>query len=165
MAVLDVVTGWKGYALVAVVAATLSGAGTWEVQSWRYEAQIAGMKAEQATAMRKAEARARDVETKNAELTAKIDRQYSDLAVAQVEANNLRVDLASGRSRLSVRTTTCRVSTDAGPARVGDAAARADIDPADAERIVGITSEGDDAIRQLTALQEWVKRLREGQKK
>lgn len=165
MAVLDVLAGWKGYALVAVVAAALSGAGAWEAQGWRYEARIANMKTEQATAMRKAEARARDVETKNAELTEKIDKQYSDLAVAQVEANNLRVDLAAGRSRLSVRTTACRVPKATGTASVGDGTARADIDPTDASNIVRITGECDAAIRQLTALQQWVKQIREGQKK
>jgi len=33
---------------------------------------------------------------------------------------------------------------------------RAQLDPAHAERIVRIANDGDDAIRQLTALQDWV---------
>lgn len=165
MALLDALAEWKGYALVAVVAATISGICTWEVQGWRYGARIADMVTQRALALRKAEARARDVEAKNAELTAKIDKQYSDLAVAQVEANNLRVDLATGHRRLSVRTTACGVPKAAGAASMGNAAARADIDPTDASNIVRITEECDAATRQLTALQQWVEQIRKGQTK
>lgn len=39
-----------------------------------------------------------------------------------------------------------------------DAEARAELDPASAQRIVAIPGDGDDAIRALTALQDWVGR-------
>jgi prophage endopeptidase len=51
------------------------------------------------------------------------------------------------------------VRTTAGAARVDDAEARADIDPAAAERIVATATDGDEAIVALTALQDYVTRL------
>jgi len=69
---------------------------------------------------------------------------------------SLRVDVAAGKRRLSVLATSCAAgsSTTAG---LGHAEARAELDPTAAERIVRIANDGDDAIRQLTALQDYVR--------
>lgn len=146
-----------GAAVVAVIAAGCFAAG-YHVRSLSAERDAAKIVASQNAAVADAQAQARAKEKENAELHAKVDSQYFDLANAQVESSNLRADLAAGRRRLSVRTTgTCTSGVPANPAAAGldDGAARADIDPADAVNIITITSEGDDAIRQLTALQQW----------
>jgi hypothetical protein len=40
--------GWKGYAVAAIAAGALAGAGAWTAQGWRYGAQIAGIERDQA---------------------------------------------------------------------------------------------------------------------
>lgn len=79
------------------------------------------------------------------------------MAAAKLEAANLRASIAAGNKRLSVRTVpgTCRVSTDTGTASMDHEASRADIDPGDAADIIAILARGDEAIRQLNALQDW----------
>ncbi|WP_447590135.1 lysis system i-spanin subunit Rz [Aquipseudomonas campi] len=72
---------------------------------------------------------------------------------------DLRADVATGKRRLSVLATSCSVRTATSTAGLADDQARADIDPAAAERIVRITNDGDDAIRQLSALQGYVGRI------
>ncbi len=85
-----------------------------------------------------------------------LDTQHTQERERANQTNaSLRADVAAGKRRLSVLATSC----SAGPATaagVGHAEARAELDPAAAERIVRIANDGDDAIRQLTALQEWV---------
>lgn len=65
---------------------------------------------------------------------------------------DLRAAVAAGQRRLSVLAK-CPGSATAG---VDHAEARAELDPAAAERIVRITNDGDDAIRALTALQDYI---------
>ncbi|MNE08973.1 Bacteriophage lysis protein [compost metagenome] len=89
-------------------------------------------------------------------LLADLDTQHTQERERANQTNaSLRADVAAGNRRLSVLATSC----SAGPATaagMGHAEARAELDPAAAERIVRIANDGDDAIRQLTALQEWV---------
>jgi prophage endopeptidase len=64
---------------------------------------------------------------------------------------SLRADVATGKRRLSVLAASCSVRALADPS-VDAAEARAELNPAAAERIVRIPNDGDDAIRQLNAL-------------
>ena len=73
----------------------------------------------------------------------------------QVNAG-LRADVAAGKRRLSVLATSCTATGSATAAGVGHAEARAELDPAAAERIVRIANDGDDAIRALTGLQDYI---------
>lgn len=89
-------------------------------------------------------------------LLAELDTQHTQERERANQTNaSLRADVAAGNRRLSILATSCSAgsSTTAG---LGHAEARAELDPAAAERIVAIANDGDDAIRQLTALQEWV---------
>ena len=93
-------------------------------------------------------------------LLATLDTEHTKaLTDAQATNNQLRAAVASGAHRLSVKATCPAVRTTAGAARVDDAEARADIDPAAAERVVAITNDGDDAIRALNGLQDYVNRV------
>lgn len=90
-------------------------------------------------------------------LLADLDTQHTQERERANQTNaSLRADVAAGQRRLSVLATSCGATGSATAAGVGHAEARAELDPAAAERIVAIANDGDDAIRQLTALQEWV---------
>lgn len=89
-------------------------------------------------------------------LLADLDTQHTQERERANQTNaSLRADVAAGQRRLSVLATSCSAGSGAA-AGVGHAEARAELDPAVAERIVRIANDGDDAIRQLTALQDWV---------
>lgn len=111
----------------------------------------------QAVATSNAQASARAKEQEYAKLNARVDGQYLELAAAQLEAADLRAAVAAGNKRLSVRTapSTSRVPGSPGAASVDHEATRADIDPGDAVDIIAILARGDEAIRQLNALQDW----------
>ena len=54
------ITGLYTYAATAIVAGALAFGGGWKVQAWRYDAQIAGMQAQHATALASANQKALD---------------------------------------------------------------------------------------------------------
>lgn len=90
-------------------------------------------------------------------LLADLDTQHTQERERANQTNaSLRADVAAGKRRLSVLSTSCSTAGSATAAGLGHAEARAELDPSAAERIVAITNDGDDAIRQLTALQGWV---------
>lgn len=90
-------------------------------------------------------------------LLADLDTQHTQERDSANQTNaSLRAAVAAGNKRLSVLTTSCSPAGSATSTGLGNAEARAELDPAAAERIVRIANDGDDAIRQLTALQEWV---------
>ncbi|MEZ2724128.1 lysis system i-spanin subunit Rz [Pseudomonas putida] len=90
-------------------------------------------------------------------LLADLDTQHTQERERANQTNaSLRADVAAGQRRLSVLTTSCSTAGSATATGLGHAEARAELDPAAAERIVRIANDGDDAIRQLTALQDWV---------
>ena len=93
-------------------------------------------------------------------LLAQLDTQHTqDLIDAQAVNKQLRADVASGARRLSVaaRCPVVRAATSA--AGLGYAEARAELDPATAGRILAISSDGDEAIRALSGLQDYVTRI------
>lgn len=69
---------------------------------------------------------------------------------------DLRAAVAAGQRRLSIKATCPAVRGSTSAASLGNAEARADIDPAAGERIIRIANDGDDAIRALTALQDYI---------
>ena len=90
-------------------------------------------------------------------LLADLDTQHTQERERAKQTNaSLRADVAAGQRRLSVLATSCSPAGSATATGLGHAEARAELDPAAAERIVRIANDGDDAIRQLTALQDWV---------
>ncbi|MBU0522707.1 MAG: lysis protein [Gammaproteobacteria bacterium] len=93
-------------------------------------------------------------------LLATLDTEHTKaLNDAQATNNQLRAAVASGAHRLSIKAACPAVRTATGAARVDDAETRADIDPAAAERVVAITNDGDEAIRALNGLQDYVNRV------
>ncbi|MEE4662729.1 lysis system i-spanin subunit Rz [Pseudomonas alliivorans] len=90
-------------------------------------------------------------------LLLELDTKHTqDLTNAQKTNARLRSAVATGERRLSVIATCPAVRTTASPTGMDDDQARADIDPASAERIVTIANDGDDAIRALNGLQDYI---------
>lgn len=90
-------------------------------------------------------------------LLADLDTQHTQERERANQTNaSLRADVAAGKRRLSVLATSCAAGSATAPG-LGHAEARAELDPAAAERIVAIANDGDDAIRQLNALQDYVR--------
>ncbi|WP_442108202.1 lysis system i-spanin subunit Rz [Pseudomonas sp. NUPR-001] len=96
-------------------------------------------------------------------LLADLDTQHTQERERANQTNaDLRASVAAGQRRLSVLATSCSPSGSATATSVGHAEARAELDPATAERIVRIANDGDDAIRALNALQDYVGRACSG---
>ncbi|EKT4541532.1 lysis protein [Pseudomonas putida] len=90
-------------------------------------------------------------------LLGELDNQHTQERERANQTNaDLRAAVAAGKRRLSVLAK-CPIGYSGATAGVDDAEARAELDPAAAERIVRIANDGDDAIRQLTALQDYVR--------
>ena len=90
-------------------------------------------------------------------LLADLDTQHTQERERANQTNaSLRADVAAGKRRLSVLATSCAAGSATAPG-LGHAEARAELYPAAAERIVAIANDGDDAIRQLNALQDYVR--------
>lgn len=90
-------------------------------------------------------------------LLLELDTKHTrELTNAQNTNAQLRAAVATGKRRLSVQATCPAVGATTSPTGMDDDQARAELDPAAAERIVAIASDGDDAIRALNGLQEYV---------
>lgn len=87
-------------------------------------------------------------------LAAKDKKHFEELSNARIENDKLRLDLAAGTKRVRVAVRQCEPS---GASGVDNAASTAELDGKTAADLAGIAADGDEAIRQLTALQEWAK--------
>ncbi|WP_282361422.1 lysis system i-spanin subunit Rz [Pseudomonas sp. PS01300] len=140
------------YLIAALVACGLLMYGGW--QKIQHQAGQLDRQAQDIdTLQRAAESRRNTIK-----LLADLDTQHTQERERANQTNaSLRADVAAGQRRLSVLATSCTATGSATAAGVGHAEARAELDPAAAERIVRIANDGDDAIRQLNALQDYVR--------
>ena len=93
-------------------------------------------------------------------LLAQLDTEHTKV-LTDVQAKN-KAQLArvgTGAQRLSVPTTCPAVRAAATATSLDDAEARAELDPATAERIVAIPADGDEAIIALTGLQDYINKF------
>lgn len=140
------------YLIAALVACGLLMYGGW--QKIQHQAGQLDQQAQDIdTLQRAAESRRNTIK-----LLADLDTQHTQERERANQTNaDLRSAVAAGKRRLSVLATSCTATGSATAAGVGHAEARAELDPAAAERIVRIANDGDDAIRQLNALQDYVR--------
>ena len=90
-------------------------------------------------------------------LLAQLDTEHTKaLTDAQAQNKALLARIGTGAQRLSVSARCPTVGPASAATGLDDAETRAELDPAAAQRIVAIPNDGDDAIRTLTALQDWV---------
>ncbi|WP_064116678.1 lysis system i-spanin subunit Rz [Pseudomonas fluorescens] len=165
------VVPWKALGVLVLV---LIGAGSaWHFQDWRYGNQLAQQDkqhAETLNQLTQAAATAQQAEQDKRlaieqRLAASEQTHFRRMTDAQLDQDRLRDRLATADVRLSVLLDAtdaakgCDVPATAGAGRVDHAAVRARLDPAHAQRIIGITGDGDQGLIALAACQAYVRAL------
>ena len=165
----------KLIALLVLVAGlmTVTAAGTWQVQDWRYGKRLAEQDrlhhSDLATISNVAAAKVRADQDKRLaleqRLSASDQTHHEALTNAQKDQARLRDRLATSDLRLSVLLDTtdsasgCSVPTGTEAVGMVHGGARARLDPAHAQRIVGITDAGDQGLIALAACQAYVRAI------
>ncbi|WP_085584377.1 MULTISPECIES: lysis system i-spanin subunit Rz [unclassified Pseudomonas] len=158
--------------LLAIVAGG-SAALAWQVQGWRYGerlAEQARLHSEVLNQLTLAASTAQQAEQDNRQaleqrLATSEQTHYRALSDAQRDQVRLRDRLATADLRLSVLLATADAGgTGAVPASTASGSvvhgpARAELDPAHAQRIVGITDDGDRGLIALAACQAYAKEI------
>ncbi len=91
-------------------------------------------------------------------LLSQLDTQHTQERERANQTNaGIRAAVAAGQRRLSVPAKCPVVRATSTTASLDHAEARVELDPAAAERIVRVANDGDDAIRALSALQDYVR--------
>ena len=157
---MSAITRYLALALVAILSAWLYG---WYQYRQGYAAHETFAKLQTFTQHEDARTTERERSAENSEMDKK---HYEELRDAQKTIDRLRADLAAGRRRLSVRAKPPVCPTpNAKTASLDHGAARAEIDSAVTQDLIGIVAEGDQAIRQLNALQDYVILMQQDGKK
>lgn len=166
---------WRLAALALLLGLALGGRGAWLWQANDYGKQLA-TKDNEHTAERQAAVVAvldqlQEQQDQRDALQQRLQTQsqahYLELKRAQDDRQSLRDRLATADLRLSVLIANpgaaqgggCGVPTTAGAGGVVYGPVRAELDPAHAQRIIGITGDGDDGLRALGACQGYVREL------
>jgi hypothetical protein len=144
----------------------------WQVQSWRYSAQLAEqslLHTETLNQLAMVGAAAQKAEqdkrlTLEQRLAASDQFHHENLTNAQKDQARLRDRLATANLRLSVvlaegSASGCSVPATSSAGGVVHAAVRARLDPAHAQRIIAITDDGDRGLIALAACQAYVREL------
>ncbi|AZE09566.1 lysis system i-spanin subunit Rz [Pseudomonas chlororaphis] len=166
---------YRAMAVVVLLAVVAGVAGTlaWQVQEWRFGRQLAEQARLHGEALNQlnlaAAARQRDEQDKRLaleqQLQASDQTHYRALSDAQRDQGRLRDRLATADLRLSVlldahdSAADCSVPATAATGGLVHGAPRARLDPAHAQRIVGITDAGDRGLIALQACQAYVRAL------
>jgi hypothetical protein len=150
----------------------LTAGGVWKVQDWRYGKQLAeqaGLHKDDLAAIgNTAAAQVRADQDKRLaleqRLSASEQTHYKELSDAQTNQAHLRDRLATSDLRLSVlldadSAGSCSVPTGTEASGVVHGRARARLDPAHAQRIIGITDAGDQGLTALRACQEYAREV------
>ncbi|WDG74393.1 lysis system i-spanin subunit Rz [Pseudomonas chlororaphis] len=160
-----------GLALVALLGGV--AVVVWTVQDWRYGRQLEQQARLQAESLNQvtlaAAARQREEQDKRLALEQRLQASdqthYRALSDAQRDQGRLRDRLATADLRLSVlldaadSSSGCAVPAATAAAGVVHGAARARLDPAHAQRIIGITNDGDQGLIALAACQAYVREI------
>ena len=156
---------------VLLIAMAIAFGAAWQVQAWRYAGKLASQTALQAddlnnltqAALRQQQTE-QDKRLATEQQLAVSDQQHiRELSDAKRNQALLHDRLATADVRLSVLldakapTSGCNVSTAPNTVGVVHAARRAQLDPAHAQRIIGITNTGDQGLIALRACQNYAK--------
>jgi len=155
-----------------LIGVCLLSAFVWQVQTWRYGAQLEAQSAAQAQALsqqnqlalRQQQAQQDQRRALEQQLSASDQQHARELSDAQRNQAALRDRLATADVRLSVLLDTSDCASGcAMPATttggVVHAAPRARLDPAHAQRIIAITDDGDNAVIALRGCQAYVRAI------
>ena len=161
-------SSWRWLAPVLLVA--IACFSTWKVDVWRYGTQLADLNAEHQTELtRLANANSALILQEQDKrialeqwLAASDQAHYRALTDEKTKQARLRDRLATADLRLSVQLDAAATGCDAVQATTSTGgvvygAHRAQLDPAHAQRIIGITSDGDQGLIALRACQSYVR--------
>ena len=156
----------------AVALILLGAAGAWQVQSWRYSAQLTEQSRVHTDTLNQlsmvgASAQKAEQDRRFAleqRLSVTEQSHFKELSDAKTKQVRLRDSLATSDLRLSVLLTDdaaggCSVPATSGSGCLVHDSQRAQLDPAHAQRIVAITDEGDRGLIALAACQEYVRQI------
>ncbi|WP_042956549.1 lysis system i-spanin subunit Rz [Pseudomonas brassicacearum] len=154
------------------VAMILAMSATWKVQDWRYGKQLAEQaglhQSDLAEISRAAAAQVQKAQDNRLALEQKLatseQTHHQVLTNVQKDQDRLRDRLATSDLRLSVllaedSASGCAVPATPGAVGVVHGRARAQLDPAHAQRIVAITNDGDRAVIKLAACQAYASQI------
>ncbi|WP_106805638.1 lysis system i-spanin subunit Rz [Pseudomonas sp. S5D5] len=158
---------------VSLIAMIIAFGAAWQVQAWRYAGQLASqaaLRADDLNNLTQAALRQQQTEHDKRLVTeqqlAIFDQQHTrEMSDAKRNQALLRDRLATDDVRLSVLldatdpASGCNVSATPSTVGVVHAARRAQLDPAHAQRIIGITDAGDQGLIALQACQSYVKEI------
>jgi len=176
MRLLDLIPGQFRIAtvgLLLVMLAVGSAALAWTVQGWRYGQQLerqARLHADTLNELSQASAALQRTEQDKRfaleqRLQNKDETHHKELTDEQTKQARLRDRLATADLRLSVvlaatdATSNCSVPATTATGRVVHGTTRAELDPAHAQRIIGITDAGDQGLIALRACQAYAKEV------
>lgn len=149
-----------GFCLLVAV----SAGAAWQIQAWRYGAHLEHLQALDAEALGQQRQAEQDQRLALEQQLSTSDQQHTrELSDAHRDQANLRDRLATADVRLSVLldasdpASGCSMPATTAPASMVHAAPRARLDPAHAQRIIGITDDGDNALIALRACQAYVR--------
>ena len=159
--------------LVLVVVAAGPAALAWTAQDWRYGRELerrARLQADTLNELSQASAAVQRTEQDKRlaleqRLQNKDETHYKELTDEQTKQARLRDRLATADLRLSVilaatdATSGCSVPTTTATGRMVHSPTRAQLDPAHAQRIIGITDAGDQGLIALRACQAYAKEV------
>ncbi|AZD86494.1 hypothetical protein C4K14_3670 [Pseudomonas chlororaphis subsp. aureofaciens] len=162
-----------GALVLAALLVAVGAGGAWKVQDWRYGKQLAEQaqlhQDDLATISSAAATQQRAEQDKRLALERRLatadQSHHQELTNAQKDQARLRDRLATADLRLSVlvdaadTASGCTVPATSGAGGVVHGAPRARLDPAHAQRIVGITDDGDQGLIALQACQAYVREL------
>ena len=154
-----------------VLVAGGSAALAWQIQDWRYGQQLEQQARLQTDTLNQivlaSAAQQRNEQDKRLaleqQLSASEQTHYKELSDAQTNQARLRDRLATADLRLSVLLDTtdaasgCAVPATTATGSMVHGPARAQLDPAHAQRIIGITDAGDQGLIALAACQAYAK--------
>ncbi|WP_242198010.1 MULTISPECIES: lysis system i-spanin subunit Rz [unclassified Pseudomonas] len=159
--------------LLLVVVVAGSAALAWTAQDWRYGSVLERQTRLQADTLNEiSQAFAAQLRTEQDKRLAlelrlhnKDETHYKELTDEQIKQARLRDRLATADLRLSVvlaateTTGSCSVPTTTATGRVVHGPTRAQLDPAHAQRVIGITDAGDRGLIALRACQSYAKEV------
>lgn len=158
---------------VVLLAMATSAAGTWQVQDWRMGKQLAEQGAQfqtdlglvSAAAAKQVSGEQSKRQALEKTLATSDQQHFRELSDEQRNQARLRDRLATADLRLSVlldatdSASGCGVPATTDAAGVDHGAQRAQLDPAHAQRIIGITDAGDQGLIALRACQAYAKEV------
>lgn len=166
---------WRLAILALILGLVVGGRLAWRWQTNEYEKQLAQVGADHALQLGQASTAAltklQEIQAARSALEARLQTDsathYKELKDAQEDRKRLADRLATANVRLSVLVDNagvpnggdCGLSAAAGAGRVVHGSARVQLNPAHAQRIIGITGDGDDGLKALAACQGYVRAI------